>query len=121
MKKEAISKEANPPTLQKIFGDSAIARVLDFLTLYNSFDYAKTEISRNSGVAWKTLFRIWPVLEKYDLIVETRRIGRARLYKLNTEKPIVRALNELAFQIAKYDADRIVAEELAKEKIEVPA
>lgn len=123
MNKKEDAKEENPPTLQKLFGDSSIAKILDYLTLFKTFDYPKTEISKNSGVAWKTLYRIWPTLEKYDLVVKTRQIGRAELYKLNEENPIAKALNELAFQIAKHDAQKIAAEEKAKlkERIKVPA
>jgi predicted transcriptional regulator len=119
MYKKENAKEENPPTLQKLFGDSSIAKILDYLTLFKSFDYPKTEISKNSGVAWKTLYRIWPTLEKYGLVVRTRQIGRAELYKLNEENPIAKALNELAFHIAKYDAQKIAAEEKAKEKDEI--
>src|SRR3989304_3148405 len=93
---------ANPPTLQKLFEDSSIARLLDFLTLYRDFDYPKTEISKNSGVSWKTLYRLWPILEKYNLVIKTRQIGRATLYKLNTESPIAHALNKLALEIAAF-------------------
>ena len=116
-----VSRETNPPSLRKLFGDSAVAKVLDFLTLYQGFDYSKVEICRNSGVAWKTLYRIWPLLEKYELVMLTRRIGRATLFTLNLENPISKALAELGFQIAKHDADKIVKEELAKAPIEVPA
>ena len=65
--------------------DSAVAKLLDFLTLYRDFDYSKVEICRNSGVAWKTLFRIWPLMEEYGLVVETRWVGRAVMYKVNVE------------------------------------
>jgi len=109
-------EEANPPTLRKLFQDSGVAKLLDFLTLYKNFDYSKTEISRNSGVAWKTLYRIWPLLEKYGLVVKTRKIGRATMFKLNTENPVAKAVWELAFQIAKYDVDKSVEEELKKLK-----
>ena len=112
--------EANPPTLRKLFDDSAVAKLLDFLTLYKEFDYSKIEISRNSGVAWKTLYRVWPLLEKYNLITKTRRIGRATMFKLNTENPIAKALWELAFQIAKHETNKIVKEELKKETIKIP-
>ncbi|MGA2309416.1 MAG: hypothetical protein ABSG57_07710 [Candidatus Bathyarchaeia archaeon] len=108
------SEEANPATLRKLFPDSATAKLLDFLTLYKDFDYSKVEISRNSGVAWKTLYRAWPILEEYGLAVKTRRIGRAVMVKLNTESPIAKALWELAFQIAKHDSGRIAQEELTK-------
>jgi hypothetical protein len=103
--------EANPPTLQKLFKDSSIAKLLDFLTLYKDFDYPKTEISKNSGVSWKTLYRLWPLLEKYNLVIKTRQIGRATLYKLNTESQIAQVLNKLALEIATFG----VNEELARQ------
>ena len=110
------SAEANPPTLQRLFEDSSMAKLLDFLTLYEDFDYPKTEISKNSGVSWKTLYRIWPLLEKYELVVKTRQIGRATLYKLNTESPIAKTLHTLALEIATYDAQKIAQEEIAKQE-----
>ena len=103
--------ETNPPTLQKLFEDSSIAKLLDFFTLYRDFDYSKTEISKNSGVSWKTLYRLWPLLEKYELVLKTRQIGRATLYKQNTESPIAKALNKLALEIATFH----VNEELARQ------
>jgi hypothetical protein len=103
--------EVNPPTLQKLFEDSSIAKLLDFFTLYREFDYPKTEISKNSGVSWKTLYRLWPILEKYQLVIKTRQIGRATLYKLNTESPIAKALNKLALEIATFH----VKEELIRQ------
>lgn len=118
--------EANPPTLQKLFKDSSIAKLLDFLTLYKDFDYSKTEISNNSGVSWKTLYRLWPLLEKYNLIVKTRQIGRATLYKLNTENPIAQALNKVALETATFDINeemtRQTKERKTREKTEtIPA
>ena len=118
--------ETNPPTLQKLFEDSSIAKLLDFLTLYKNFDYTKTEISKNSGVSWKTLYRLWPLLEKYNLVIKTRQIGRATLYKLNTESPIAVALNKLAFEIATFGIDEEISRQAkihkAQEKAEtVPA
>ena len=107
--------EVNPPTLQKLFEDSSIAKLLDFFTLYRDFDYPKTEISRNSGVSWKTLYRLWPLLEKYELVTKTRQIGRATLYKLNIESPIAKALNRLSLEIATFNVNKELALQ-AKEK-----
>ena len=110
--------EANPPTLQKLFKDSSIAKLLDFLTLYKDFDYPKTEISRNSGVSWKTLYRLWPLLEKYNLVVKTRRIGRATLFKLNTENPIAQALNKLALETAAFGVNEELMRQTKEQKIQ---
>src|SRR4030067_2142767 len=108
--------EANPTTLKKLFEDSSIARLLDFLTLYRDFDYPKTEISRNSGVSWKTLYRLWPLLEKYELVIKTRQIGRATLYKLNPENQIAKALNKLALEIAAFHVNEELARQAKEQK-----
>jgi len=108
--------EANPPTLQRLFEDSSIAKLIDFLTLYRDFDYPKTEISKNSGVSWKTLYRLWPLLEKYNLVVKTRQIGRATLYKLNTENPIAQALNKLALETAAFDVNEELTRQTKEQK-----
>jgi hypothetical protein len=108
--------EANPPTLQKLFKDSSIAKLLDFLTLYKDFDYSKTEISNNSGVSWKTLYHLWPLLEKYNLVVKTRQIGRATLYKLNVENPIAQALNKLALETATFDITEEMTQQIKVRK-----
>src|SRR4030067_2630858 len=108
--------EATPPTLQKLFTDSSIAKLLDFLTLYKDFDYPKTEISRNSGVSWKTLYRLWPFLEKYNLVVKTRQIGRATLFKLNTENPIAQALNKLALETAAFGVNEELMRQTKEKK-----
>jgi len=76
----------------KFFGNSPIMRVIDFLIDNRLFDYSKTDISKESGVGWATLFKIWPTLEQSVIVIKTRRIGRANLYKLNMESPIVQEL-----------------------------
>ncbi|NWG09599.1 MAG: hypothetical protein HXX80_04750 [Nitrososphaerales archaeon] len=104
-----------------MFGDSSVARVLDFLTLYRHFDYSKTEIAKNSGVGWRTLFRIWPPLEKYGIVKMTRQIGRAKMHHLNIDSPVAKALTKLALEIASVGARETTKKELAKEPVEVEA
>ena len=104
--------DVNPPTIRRLFGDAAMARVLDFLTLYRRFDYSKTEIAETSNVGWKTLFRLWPIIEKYQLVVPTRKVGRAQLYKFNEEAPIAKSLSRLALEIADFDNKTIVEPEV---------
>ncbi len=118
---EKETEEVNPPTIQRIFGDSTMARILDFLTLHRRLDYSKTDIAKNASVGWKTLFRLWPTLEKYGLVKMTRRIGRAQLYRLNIENTIAKTLTQLALQIADHDNEPVIKEQLAKEITEVKA
>jgi hypothetical protein len=104
---KADPKEINPAVLRRIFGDSPAARVLDFLCLYGAFDYSLTEIARNSGVGWKTLHSVWPRLEKYGIVIMTRKIGRAKMYRMNRNSKIAKALNLLNLEIAFSDAKKV--------------
>lgn len=77
------------------FGDYPITRVLDFLIYSRDFDYPLTEIAANASVNFVTLKKIWQKLEASGFVVQTRKIGNARLYKLNVQNPVVQKLLEL--------------------------
>lgn len=92
----------------QFFGDSPLTKVLDFLITYDSFEYSLTEIAENSGVAWTTLHSFWPQLEAMQIVKLTREIGRAKLYKLNTENKMVRSLVRFDMNLSKYYAGKEV-------------
>ncbi|MCS4537358.1 MAG: hypothetical protein HYY67_00675 [Thaumarchaeota archaeon] len=102
----------NPAALRKILGDSAMVRLLDFLTTNRRLDYSKTEIAKYSGIGWKTIFKLWPMLEKYNLVKLTRKVGRAKLYRLNIESPIAKTLDRLALQIADFDNEPLIKKQI---------
>jgi hypothetical protein len=111
-----LDPKINPPGLQRLFGDSAIARILDFLTLYKDWDYSMTDIAKNSGVGWRTLLRLWPALEHYQVVELTRQVGKAKMYRLNERSKVARTLEKLAFQIPIVDAKLVAKQELAKQE-----
>jgi len=77
---------------REALGDSPIVRVLDFLIEGRELDYSLTDIAENSKVGWTTLHRIWNNMVKLKLVVPTREIGRAKLFRLNEENPAVKDL-----------------------------
>lgn len=77
----------------------SVARVVDALLTYEGWDYSKADIARNAGVTYKTLFDAWPALEKHALVKQTRTVGRAKMYALNTANPIVKELKKIQRQI----------------------
>jgi len=87
MKQTTVFREA--------LGDSPIIRVLDFLIEGRGLDYSISDIAENSNVGWTTLHRIWGNLLKFKIIIFTREIGRAKLFKLNEENPAVKNLIKL--------------------------
>ena len=86
---------AETSVFREALGDTPIIRVLDFLIGGRGLDYSLTDIAENSNIGWTTLHRIWDRLIKFGMVVPTREIGRAKLYKLNAENPAVKDLIRL--------------------------
>ncbi len=76
-------------------GDSPVIRVLDFLIEGRGLDYSLTDIAENANIGWMTLHRMWNNLLRLNIVVPTREIGRAKLFKLNQENPAVEKLIKL--------------------------
>ena len=76
----------------KALGNSPVIRVLDFLIEGRGLDYSLTDIAENANIGWTTLHRIWGDLLKFKMVVPTREIGRAKLFKLNEANPAVNDL-----------------------------
>jgi len=92
----------------KFFGrNDPVIRVIDFLIDNEAFDYSKTEISREMGISRTTLLKIWKTLEDLGIVVETRRVGRAKMYRLNKKNPIVQEFIELDNAISEYYAKKL--------------
>ncbi len=83
----------------KVLGDYPLIRVLNHFLIYREFDYSLTDIAENSGIAWSTLNLLWPKLEKNKMVVHTRDVGKAKMFKLNTSNKIVQDLIKFADSI----------------------
>lgn len=76
----------------KLLGDYPLIRVLNYLLIYRDLDYSLTDIAEGSEVAWSTLNLLWPKLEEMRIVVHTREVGKAKMYKLNRESVLVKEL-----------------------------
>ena len=85
----------------KIFGDSPVLRVMDFLVVNEDFDYSMTDIAKLSEVGYATLKLFWSTLEKGGVVTNTRRVGKARMYRLNVVNPVVKKFREFYWETTK--------------------
>jgi len=90
----------------EFMGDSPVVRVLDYLLTERNLDFSITDLAENANIGRATLYRIWGTLIKNKIIIHTREIGKAKLYKLNTENPKIKKLMELD--------DMLILDELKK-------
>jgi len=97
--------------LQDLFQTHAVVKILDFLTLYKEFEYTRTDIANETGISRRTLYQVWPILERFDLVRVTKSSGLIKFYKLNTENPISKHLVALADKISFFEADKIAGVE----------
>lgn len=94
--------------LLEFLGDTPFLRVMDSLIENSIFDYTKTEIADNADISRASLYKVWPILEQYELVSESRQIGNTVLYRLNKENPVVQQLVELDLKISREFADSLM-------------
>ena len=93
----------NKTVFLEIFGNSPILRILDFLVVYEDFDYSMTDIANLSGIGYSTLKLFWNKLEKNNIIINTRTVGKAKMYRLNTSNPVVKKFRDFYWETTKYN------------------
>jgi len=80
---------------RKALGDTSKIRVLEFLIEGRELDYDISDIAEGAEIGRTTLFRIWKDLVSSGIIVPTRVIGNAKLFKLNMENAFVQKMVEV--------------------------
>jgi len=127
-------------------GRNPLVKTVDFLLENKIFDFTKADIAQGANVSRVTLDKIWPALEENEIVCqknrpakrldvdsltrdsasqkdgrnlafETRRIGNAVLYTLNSHSSIVKKLVELDIAITEKATERM----LANERVPMPA
>ena len=94
------------------FGDYPLIRVLDFLIEGRDIDYSMTEIAKNSGVGWTAFSDIWPKLIKKEIVIFTRKIGNAKLFRLNIKNAWVKELIKMDNLITKLETEKFLSKEV---------
>ncbi|MAH46218.1 hypothetical protein CMI37_10335 [Candidatus Pacearchaeota archaeon] len=84
---------------RRALGDTPQIRVLEFLIEGRELDYSISDIAEGAEIGRTTLFRIFDDLLRTKVIVPTRVIGNAKLYKLNLENVFVKKLVEVFDEI----------------------
>ena len=96
------------------FGSSPYVKVLDFLIQGQEFDYSMTEVARGAGVGWSAFTRIWAKLLEKNIILATRTIGNAKLFKLNKKNAFVEKLIKFDWELTKLETDKLFSKNVVK-------
>lgn len=100
------------PIFIRMLGDTPKVRILNYLIKYRGLDFSMSDIARNSGVGWATLSRLWPSLIKLKVVVLTREIGKAKLYKLNEDNPAIKGLIDVYKKLLVQETENYFSKEV---------
>tara|TARA_Y100000310_G_scaffold297412_1_gene330400 strand:- start:255 stop:587 length:333 start_codon:yes stop_codon:yes gene_type:complete len=106
--------EEDESVFVEYFGGSPYIKVLDFLIQGQDFDYSMTEVARGAGVGWSAFTSVWAKLLDKGIIMATREIGNAKLFKLNKENPFVDKLIKLDWELTKFETDKFLKNSVNK-------
>ena len=111
-------KRKNLPVVSKTI-TSPMLNVLSFLSTITKSDheYMKLEISEAADISYPTLLRLWPTIEELKLVIPTRRLGPARLFKVNRDSSLIRKFATFELELAAMLGEKVVAEEIIGEEV----
>jgi len=84
----------------KTFGDTPFIRTLDHFLLFDCCEYSKNWLAKELNISRMTMDKIWKQLIDNEIIIKTRTVGRAEMYKLNKKNNSVIALLDFDMKIS---------------------
>ncbi|HLD05210.1 MAG TPA: hypothetical protein VJG90_05835 [Candidatus Nanoarchaeia archaeon] len=95
----SLQEEMGKSVFLETFGDSPINRVLDFLIVFDKFDYSMADIAEKAGVGYSTLKILIHELVKKKLLAQTRVSGKSKMYRLNKDNLLVKRFVDFYWSI----------------------
>ena len=99
-------KELPRSIIVETLGDSPKLRIVDFFLDNPLFDFTKKEVIEALGMSKQTFYKHFPTLDEYGIVKVSRRIGKAKLYKINQENPLVSMLREYEKKVSLQSAEK---------------
>ncbi len=106
MPDELYTKKEYQSILLKTLGDSPKLKITDFFIDNPLFDFTKKEIIEALGMSKQTFYKYFKDLEEYGIVKVSRGIGKAKLYKVNLNNPMVKMLKEYEMQLSLQIAEK---------------
>ena len=92
----------------KAYGDSPKLRVMEFLIAFQEYDYSMKEIAKNAEIGYTTLKEFWQDFIKRKIVRQTRIVGKAKMFKLNTENKEVQLFTKLYWMVVEKQTDKLL-------------
>jgi len=108
---QLYTKKEYESIIIRTLGDSPKLRIVDFFLDNPLLDFTKKEVIEALGMSKQTFYKYFPELEEYEIVKVSRKIGKAKLYRINLDHPLVSTLREyekkVSLQTAEKEADKL--------------
>lgn len=94
-------------------GNTVRNRIWSFLIIHSEFDYSMKDIAKFSDVSYTALKEIWKILVKRKIVIFTRNIGKAKMYRLNRENLQVEKFINYYWSVVDSETNKQLEEVLA--------
>lgn len=107
---EIVYKDMEDSLLIKALGYSPKMRIIDIFMTNPYFDFSREELVKELGMSKQTLYKNFKDLEELGIVKVSRKIGRAIMYRINRDHPLVKRLddivNEMSLKIAEKELEK---------------
>lgn len=101
----------NDSILVGFLGKSPTVKIIDHFASWSTLEYSLTDIAEGSGASYASVKKIVPVLVTHEFLIPTRRIGKARMFKINLKNRVVKQFLTFNDALTKQEVRRYLKEE----------
>ena len=87
-------------------GNTVRNRLWSFLIVHSEFDYSMKDIAKFSDVSYTSLKETWKEFIERKIVVHTRNVGKAKMYKLNRNNPQVEKFIDYYWSVVNSEIDK---------------
>jgi len=111
-----MKTEQNKSAFLEYFGDTPKLKFLNFLIGNYFWDFNMTDMAKESGISYNSLMTFFNEFLERGILIKTRRVGKADMYKFNTQNITARKFLQFAWFLTEQD---LGLHELEQEEITV--
>ena len=113
MREETVAERILTPPMVRLLTLLSEVRGVDV-------EYSKIEFASSAGISYASLYRIWPTVERFELVTPSRRVGGTELFKINKNSEILKRFSAFAIQLG-YEEVLNEQKEAVTEHVKKPA
>ncbi|MBI2658628.1 hypothetical protein HYX05_00815 [Candidatus Woesearchaeota archaeon] len=83
-------------------GNTPKNRIWSFLIIHSEKKNSMKDIARHSKVGYTKLKQIWKEFREKKIVLQTRTVGKAKMYRLNLKNPVVNKFIDYYWAVVDY-------------------